>query len=157
MTGGSSADSGFLLCDGTAYSRTTYSALFTKVSTTYGVGDGSSTFNVPDLQAKFPLGKSGSHALGSTGGAFTQTPTGSNSAPTFSGSSSSVSGTVSLSGSTASHTLTTSEIPSHSHYLFADYSMEGNNQDWTRVSGNTWSGGDGHLSLIHISEPTRPY
>ena len=116
MTGGSSADSGFLLCDGTAYSRTTYSALFTKVSTTYGVGDGSSTFNVPDLQAKFPLGKSGSYALGSTGGAFAQTPTGSISS-TFTGNPFTPLGNVSISGTVAGHQLSVSEMPSHNHLI----------------------------------------
>ena len=46
---GSTAPSGFLLCDGSAVSRTTYSALFAVIGTTYGEGDGNSTFNLPDL------------------------------------------------------------------------------------------------------------
>ena len=54
---GSSAPSGYLLCDGTAVSRTTYAALFAVAGTTYGVGDGSSTFNTPDLRDRLPLGK----------------------------------------------------------------------------------------------------
>jgi len=54
---GSSAPSGYLLCDGTAVSRTTYAALFAVAGTGYGVGDGSSTFNVPDLRDRLPLGK----------------------------------------------------------------------------------------------------
>lgn len=54
---GSSAPSGWLLCDGTAISRTTYAALFAVAGTAYGVGDGSTTFNVPDLQDRLPLGK----------------------------------------------------------------------------------------------------
>jgi microcystin-dependent protein len=54
---GSSAPSGYLLCDGTAVSRTTYAALFAIAGTGYGVGDGSSTFNVPDLRDRLPLGK----------------------------------------------------------------------------------------------------
>lgn len=56
MYGGSSAPTGFLLCDGSAVSRTTYSSLFSVISTTYGTGDGSTTFNVPDLRSAFPLG-----------------------------------------------------------------------------------------------------
>ena len=111
MTGVSSADSGFLFCDGTAYSRTSYSALFTKIGTTFGVGDGSSTFNIPNLQAKFPLGKSGTHGLGTTGGAFAQTPVGTNSSPTFTGSAFTPTGSVSLSGSVANHTLTEAQLP----------------------------------------------
>ena len=54
---------GFLECDGTAVSRTTYAALFAIVSTTYGVGDGSSTFNLPDLQDNIAMGKSVKSAL----------------------------------------------------------------------------------------------
>lgn len=71
MFGGSTAPSGWLICDGSAVSRTTYSALFTVIGTTYGAGNGSSTFNLPNLQGKFALGKSSSYALGSTGGAAT--------------------------------------------------------------------------------------
>ena len=47
---------GFLACDGSAVSRTTYAALFAVVGTTYGTGDGSNTFNVPDLRATFLRG-----------------------------------------------------------------------------------------------------
>ena len=62
-----SVPSGFLECDGTAVSRSTYSALFAIVGTTYGAGDGSTTFNTPDLQDNTPVGKSGTKTLGSTG------------------------------------------------------------------------------------------
>lgn len=61
MYAGAAAPSGWLLCDGSAVSRTTYSTLFAVVGTTYGVGDGSTTFNIPDLQGRFPMGK-GTHA-----------------------------------------------------------------------------------------------
>ena len=54
--GGSSAPSGYLLCDGTAYSRTTYSALYAIIGTAYGNGNGSTTFNVPDLRYMFLRG-----------------------------------------------------------------------------------------------------
>ena len=53
---GASAPTGWLLCDGSAVSRTTYSALFAVTSTTYGVGDGSTTFNLPDLLGRTPMG-----------------------------------------------------------------------------------------------------
>ena len=53
---GSSAPSGWLLCDGSAVSRTTYSALFAITSTTYGAGDGSTTFNLPDLRNRVAVG-----------------------------------------------------------------------------------------------------
>ncbi len=48
--GGGTIPSGYLACDGTAVSRTTYSELFTAVGTTFGNGDGSTTFNLPDLR-----------------------------------------------------------------------------------------------------------
>ena len=72
----SSIPSGFLECAGAAVSRTTYSALFAVIGTTYGAGDGSSTFNLPDLQDNVAIGKSGTKALASTGGANTVTSTG---------------------------------------------------------------------------------
>ena len=61
---GSAAPSGYLLCDGSAVSRTTYAALFSAIGTTYGTGDGSTTFNVPDFRGRVPSGfaASGGHA-----------------------------------------------------------------------------------------------
>lgn len=53
---GSSAPSGWLICDGSAINRTTYSTLFGVTSTTYGIGDGSTTFNIPDLRSRLPIG-----------------------------------------------------------------------------------------------------
>jgi microcystin-dependent protein len=44
----------YLLCDGTAISRTTYAQLFSILGTTYGIGDGSTTFNLPDLRQRVP-------------------------------------------------------------------------------------------------------
>lgn len=55
---GSVAPAGWLICDGSAISRTTYSALFAVIGTTYGAGDGSTTFNIPDYSnAKIPTDK----------------------------------------------------------------------------------------------------
>jgi len=53
---GSSVPAGWLECDGSAVSRTTYAALFAAVGTTYGVGDGSTTFNLPQLRGEFIRG-----------------------------------------------------------------------------------------------------
>lgn len=50
------APSGFLECDGSALSRTTYASLFAVLGTTYGVGDGITTFNIPDLRGEFIRG-----------------------------------------------------------------------------------------------------
>ena len=63
----------YLLCNGQAVSRSTYSALFTAISTTYGTGDGSSTFNVPDMMGRVPVGTGAgsgltSRTIGATGG-----------------------------------------------------------------------------------------
>ena len=59
-----SAPTGYLNCDGTAVSRTTYAALFAVVSTTFGTGDGSTTFNLPNYTNRMPYGAT----IGSTGG-----------------------------------------------------------------------------------------
>lgn len=53
---GSTAPTKWLICDGSAVSRTTYSLLFNAIGTTFGSGDGSSTFNLPDLRGRTPLG-----------------------------------------------------------------------------------------------------
>jgi microcystin-dependent protein len=67
---------GWLICDGSAVSRTTYADLFAVLGTAYGVGDGTTTFNLPDLRGRFPLGKAASgtgSTLGGTGGAIDHT------------------------------------------------------------------------------------
>jgi hypothetical protein len=56
MFGMNSAPSGWLECDGSAVSRTTYATLFALIGTTHGTGDGSTTFNVPDLRGEFVRG-----------------------------------------------------------------------------------------------------
>jgi len=53
---GATSPDGFLLCQGQAVSRTAYSVLFGVISTTFGVGDGSTTFNVPDFREAAPVG-----------------------------------------------------------------------------------------------------
>lgn len=54
--GNSTTPAGWLKCDGSAVSRTAYSDLFAAIGTTYGTGDGSTTFNVPDLRGEFIRG-----------------------------------------------------------------------------------------------------
>lgn len=56
MFGGATAPTGHLLCDGSAVSRSTYSTLFGVIGTTYGVGDNSTTFNLPNLKGRIPVG-----------------------------------------------------------------------------------------------------
>jgi microcystin-dependent protein len=98
---------GWLLCDGAAVSRTTYAALFTAIGTTFGVGDNSTTFNLPNIKGRTIVGRDSAQTefdtLGETGGAKT-------------------------------HTLTASEIPSHTHP--ASSADSGNHQH----TGQTSSG-----------------
>ena len=131
-----SVPTGFLECNGSAVSRTTYSALFAIVGTTYGAGDGSTTFNVPDLQDNVAVGKSNNKALASTGGANTV-------AVTAAGN---------VGGSTANATLSTAQLASHSHTTTFNTGRPGGSQGLysftsgsttNRTSSNTGSG-QGH-------------
>ena len=66
--GGVNAPAGWLVCNGAAVSRTAYAALFSVIGTTYGAGDTSTTFNLPSLGGRVPLGYDSNYALGSMGG-----------------------------------------------------------------------------------------
>jgi microcystin-dependent protein len=88
--------SGFLECNGQAVSQATYAALFAVIGTTYG-NPGGGNFNVPDLTDRTVVNKSNTKSLAQTGGANTVVPTGN------------------LSGTVANTTLSTAQIPSHSH------------------------------------------
>lgn len=75
---GSTAPTGYLICDGSAVSRTTYSDLFTVIGTTWGAGDGSTTFNLPNLCGRATIGvgtgtatDATAHTLGDTNGTET--------------------------------------------------------------------------------------
>lgn len=91
---GSTAPTGFLLCNGAAISRTTYASLFALIGTTYGVGDGSTTFNVPDL---------GGRVVAGVGSRLT------------SGASGVDGATLGASGGAETHVLTEAQMPSHAH------------------------------------------
>jgi microcystin-dependent protein len=92
-----SIPSGFLECNGAAVNRTTYAALFAVISTTYGAGDGTTTFNLPDLTDKTVVNKSNTKNLAQTMGANTVTQTGN------------------VGGNAANTTLQTSQIGAHTH------------------------------------------
>lgn len=69
---GKSAPDGWLLCDGAAVSRTTYADLFAVIGTTFGSGDGSTTFNLPDLRGRVAVGVDSDANLGRQSGATSQ-------------------------------------------------------------------------------------
>ena len=108
------APDGYLLCDGSAVSRTTYADLFGVISTTYGAGDGSTTFNVPQLQGKMPQGYDGNtYNLAGTGGANTVTVAVTNNQAATNATNQS----VTITGSISNTSLTTAQLASHSHNL----------------------------------------
>lgn len=113
---GSTAPSGWLLCFGQAVSRATYSALFAAIGTTYGAGDGSTTFNLPDARGRVLAGKD--DMGGSAANRLTSGGSGINGA------------TLGAAGGAETHTLTTGQIPAHNHPL-----NNGNNYYLMRTSG----------------------
>jgi len=116
--------SGFLECNGASVSTSTYAALFAVIGYTYG-GSGAS-FNLPDLTDRTVVNKSNTKSLAQTGGANTVTPTGN------------------ISGSTGSTTLTTQQIPSHSHSGGTSNQPGANlGAACNPLSGNTGSTGGG--------------
>lgn len=99
---GSSAPTGYLMCDGSAVSRTTYAALFAVTSTTYGVGNNSTTFNLPDMRGRMPLGAGTGAGLNASGtGAITGTAQTARTAGQWLGEE--------------THLLITAELASHTH------------------------------------------
>ncbi|HSK40924.1 MAG TPA: phage tail protein [Arenibaculum sp.] len=112
---GSTAPAGWLFCRGQAVSRTTYAALFGVLGTLYGSGDGSTTFNLPNLQDRAAVGSSGTKALGSAGGAAS-VATGSAGAHTHAGSSGSAGG-HSHGGVTGARTLSEAQLANHAHEI----------------------------------------
>jgi microcystin-dependent protein len=123
----SSVPTGYLECNGANVSRSTYAALFAVIGTTYGSGDGSSTFGLPDLQDRTPMGKSGTKAVASTGGANTVSTTGN------------------VGGSTANASITEAQLASHSHSGDRNYDRGTSNPNPSnpRVTGTVNSGSTG--------------
>ncbi len=130
---GSSAPTGYLLCDGAAISRSTYSTLFGLLATTYGSGDGSSTFNIPDLRGRVIAG---------------QDDMGGSSANRLTNQTGGVNGDVlGDTGGAETHTLSISEMPAHTHTVPASGSrLRGDSTSEVAsniqgISGSTGGGG----------------
>jgi len=75
MWGVASAPTDYLFCNGAAVSRATYSALFALIATTFGVGDGSTTFNLPNFNGSMPIGVTGATSSSFTGSIAVATST----------------------------------------------------------------------------------
>jgi microcystin-dependent protein len=128
------APTGFVLCQGQQVNRLAYKALFDVIGTTYGAGDGSLTFNVPNLKQRFPLGKadSGTGAtLGSTGGNIDHTHSGG-----------------SLSGSTGATAPSGSTNSAGSHDHGAETGFVGGSLDFAVGSGSPTLATFGHSHTI---------
>jgi len=131
MTAGATADSGYLFCDGSSVSKTTYSALFSRISTLYGTSN-TTHFSLPNLRQRFPLGQASSgtgSTLGASGGTIDHTHD-----TTI---SISVSGTTGNSGDL-----------NHSHTFNGTTGNESN---------NTYVGGDGGPILVADSPHTHSF
>lgn len=171
MWGAAAAPSTWVLCQGQAIDRTAFASLFAVIGTTYGVGDGSTTFNVPDMQQRFPLGLAASGtgvALGETGGTIDHThavashthDTGtlavashSHSAGTFSvASHTHSSGTLACASHThGPGTLNTDNSgththtgPSHTHSFSGTTSVESNGFEFLSQASPDYSATDSH-------------
>ena len=119
---GTSAPTGFLLCYGQAISRSTYADLFSAISTTYGTGDGSSTFNLPDLRGRVVAG---------------QDDMGGSSADRLTDQTGGLNGdTLGDTGGSETHTLSTAQMPAHTHTVAAQQQVGGD---------STNRGGSGQL------------
>lgn len=136
---GSTAPTNFLLCYGQAISRTTYADLFALISTTYGVGDGATTFNLPDLRGRVIA------ALDNLGGVSADVVTDA--------------GADSLGGTDGEedHTLTTAEMPAHTHSISAiSYSSGSSKATGANSGGNevTATGSAGSDGAHNTMQPT---
>lgn len=122
---GATAPSGYLLCQGQAVSRTTYAELFEVIGSTYGAGDGTTTFNLPNLKGNVPVGLNTDDTDFKTLGK--------------------------ISGE-KKHTLTVNEMPSHNHE--ATVGVDENGAHTHTVSGTAQSSGTHTHSSYYLDDLT---
>lgn len=131
---GATEPSGWLFCYGQAVSRATYAALFAVISTTYGSGDGSTTFNLPDLRGRVVAGRD------NMGGAAASRLT--STVMTADGN------TLGATGGTQTHTLTEAQMPAHTHSSgMVAGSIITTPSGGSYTTGNTGSTGGGQAHL----------
>jgi microcystin-dependent protein len=115
---GVTVPSGFLLCYGQAISRTTYASLFASIGTNFGDGDGSTTFNLPDLRGRFPLGKD--NMGGTAANRVTSDSTDGANAVLLGGT-----------GGEETHQLTLLQMPAHHHDVDSNQIGDGGSSRYT--------------------------
>lgn len=119
--GGTTEPSGWLFCYGQAVNRVTYAALYAAIGTTYGAGDGTTTFNLPDLRGRTVAG---------------QDDMGGSSANRLTGQSGGLNGdNLGATGGAETHTLSTTEMPSHTHQY--NVASNGAGSLWARGQAGT--------------------
>jgi microcystin-dependent protein len=134
---GLTAPSGWILCYGQAISRTTYAALFAIISTTYGTGDGSTTFNLPDLRGRTIAG---------------QDDMGGSSANRLTNQTGGLNGdTLGDTGGSETHTLTTAQLASHTHTGTTGNESATETHSYLQTISNTTSGAAAGVSFDAIT------
>lgn len=150
------APTGWLLCYGQAVSRSTYGKLFTVIGTTFGIGDGSTTFNLPDLRGRLPLGQD------DMGGTPANRITNAQ-ADSIGGSS-----------GAEDHTLLAAEMPAHLHTIPEhthtlpkwegggpddehDTFSSTTDRDSHPINSGSWSGNSGSVGSDNAHNNVQPY
>ena len=144
MYAGTTAPLGWLICDGSAVSRTVYAKLFHAIGTTYGAGDGSTTFNLPDLRGRTPVGVGTGTATGATAH------------------------TLGEKAGSETQTLSTANLPAHTHgsktltgSIYIRNTASTSQQSTMSNSGiisrttETWSGTHDNFGTVAVSNPPR--